>query len=229
MKKLLALSIFLAIVIPCSAATITVNWDGSGDYTTIQAAINAAVSGADTIIVAEGTYDENINFGGKNLILTSTNPNNPVVVYGTVIEESSCHGPVVKFTGTENNTCLLTGFTITGGCGGFGGGIEGNGTEASIIKCVLTGNIGFVGGGACQCFGIVKDCVITGNEAQYGGGLAECDGTISDISNCLIMNNYSEIDGGGLYDCSAEITNCLITHNVAEWAGAAGDIHVPVL
>ena len=56
MKKLSVLSILLAIVIPCSASTITVNWDGTGDHTTIQAGINAAVSGADTIIVAEGTY-----------------------------------------------------------------------------------------------------------------------------------------------------------------------------
>ena len=44
-------------------STITVNWDGTGDYTTIQAGINAAVSGADTVIVAEGTYVENISFG----------------------------------------------------------------------------------------------------------------------------------------------------------------------
>ncbi len=80
MKKLLALSILLAIVIDCSASTITVNWDVTGDHTTIQAGINAAVSGADTVIVAEGTYVENISFGGKNIVLTSTDPNDDCAI-----------------------------------------------------------------------------------------------------------------------------------------------------
>ena len=116
MKKLLALSILLAIVIDCSASTITVNWDGSGDYTTIQAGINAAASGADTVVVAEGMYIENISFGGKNIVLTSTDPNDQVVVAGTVIDGGGS-GSTVQFSGAENNSCLLTGFTITGGSG----------------------------------------------------------------------------------------------------------------
>ena len=39
---------------------IYVNWDGSGDYTTIQAGINAAELG-DTVYVYSGTYYENVN------------------------------------------------------------------------------------------------------------------------------------------------------------------------
>ena len=40
------------------------------DYSTIQAAINAAQS-ADTVFVSEGTYFENIYFNDKSIVATS--------------------------------------------------------------------------------------------------------------------------------------------------------------
>src|SRR5262245_33203768 len=40
------------------------------NYSTIQGAMNAAVEG-DTVLVAAGTYVENINFRGKNITVTS--------------------------------------------------------------------------------------------------------------------------------------------------------------
>ena len=41
-----------------------------GDQPTIQEAINASVDG-DTVLVADGTYYENINFKGKAITLAS--------------------------------------------------------------------------------------------------------------------------------------------------------------
>ena len=57
------------------AANIVVNPDGSGDYTTIQAAVNAASPG-DTITVMQATYTENVNVNKK---LTLIGINYPVV------------------------------------------------------------------------------------------------------------------------------------------------------
>jgi len=51
-------------------AVYTVKTDGTGDYTTIQAAINATASG-DTVLVYPGTYTENIDYVGKNLVIQS--------------------------------------------------------------------------------------------------------------------------------------------------------------
>lgn len=106
--------ISLLAVIPCTAATITVDPNGSADYTTIQAGINATVSGQDTVIVAEGTYVENISFGGKNIVLRSIDPNDPAVVAATIIDGNDMDS-VVTFDGTESNDCKISGFTITGG------------------------------------------------------------------------------------------------------------------
>jgi hypothetical protein len=106
-------------------------------YGTIQSAIDAALNG-DIIIVDPNTYYENINFNGKNVILTSTNPTDPGIVAGTIIDGSSGAGQVVLFGGTEDASCELTGFTITGGYNtGNGGGVQGSGAYAGISRCVI--------------------------------------------------------------------------------------------
>ena len=48
------------------------------DYSTIQAGINAA-SDRDTVKVASGTYEENINFNGKNIVLIGEDKHNTII------------------------------------------------------------------------------------------------------------------------------------------------------
>ncbi len=229
----------LTITDPCamnSPQTVNVNLGIGADvpyqYPTIQEAIDAAING-DTIIVAPGTYYENINFNGKNIVLTSIDPSDPVIVAATIIDGGGS-GSVVTFSGTEISACQLTGFTITNGIFDSGGGIVGgtwdNETHATISNCVITGNSAFVyGGGLFNCHGLITNCIITNNRAGlggHGGGLAHCDGI---ISNCVISYNKSFEagfdfgDGGGLAHCDGIIENCLITENWAE--GGGGGLH----
>ena len=63
-------------VLTVHAAEYHVREDGSGDFATIQDAIDGVNEG-DTVIVHPGTYYENINFGGKNLVLRSEDPGGP--------------------------------------------------------------------------------------------------------------------------------------------------------
>lgn len=69
-------ALFAIMASPLLAVTHHVSPDGSGDYPTIQAAIDAASNG-DEIVLADGTFtgDGNwdLNFGAKELLLRSVN------------------------------------------------------------------------------------------------------------------------------------------------------------
>jgi len=88
----------------------------------IQAAIDTAENG-DTIIVAEGTYFENIDFKGKAITLASAFllDGDTSHISKTIIDGSQFTDPVkastVTITDVTENTVLLAGFTITGGEG----------------------------------------------------------------------------------------------------------------
>jgi len=112
---LLALIIFIATAsIAAYGETITV----PGDYPTIQAAINASVSG-DTVRVSDGEYsgtdNNDIEFDGKEITLTSVNgPLNCIIRCQENSRGFFIRGPI-----SENLKIL--GFTIRNGkydCGG---------------------------------------------------------------------------------------------------------------
>src|SRR5579862_8970739 len=65
----LCLAALFASITPQVAAAATIHVPT--DQPTIQAAINAASTG-DTVLVAPGTYYENINFSGKAITVTSS-------------------------------------------------------------------------------------------------------------------------------------------------------------
>lgn len=210
---LLALFSFLKFSLVCPAAIIRV----PQDYSIIWGAIDAAVHG-DEIIVSPGTYYENIRFNDKNIILHSTDPTNPSVVASTII-----HGDpgfaVVTFSGDEASSCVLSGFTITNGSSFYGGGINANGTEATIQYNIITGNSGNNGGGISASNGIIQNNVISNNvAAEDGGGLYACDRTI--IQNNIIYGNVAEERGGGLAQCEwGKIQNNIIYGNSAPKGG----------
>ena len=201
-----------------------------GEYSGIQAALDAASPG-DRIVVQPGTYDEEICFSGTNVILTSLDPNNKLIVQQTAIKPlDQDSGYVVSYTGSEDESCELSGFSIVGNS--IKGGIRGYGCEATIRNCILQdcgtgirechGHINnneivrSIVGGVYECNGLIQNCKMIGNRR----GLSSCNGTISD---CLISRNLPRGDGdyaGGLESCNGTISNCRITYNFAKEGGS---------
>ena len=191
------------------AAGAVLEVDTGGLYGTIQSAINEAMDG-DTILVHPGIYVENIELIGHDIILTSENPDNWTIVEQTIIKAGISQS-VVTLAGTESPSCILEGLTIQDGfTSERGGGIQGNGSYASIRRCIIRNNTALhTGGGLQSCHGIVESCFIVDN-TSYAGAAAGCHGV---FSNCVLANNYADVGGLVFNNCDGLITLCTIVNN----------------
>ncbi len=173
----------------------------------IQSAINAATAG-DIIEVRPGTYSA-INFGGKNLVIRSAEPYNLYrtdVRNRTFIQNSANNGRAVTFSGTETWDCSLQGFTIQKNSSyAYGGGIAGNGCDASIMYCKFINN-SISGSGACinNVDGIIDRNVF----GAY------------DSSASWASSNIASDAGGACYDCDGIIRLNIFWCNQASYGGA---------
>ena len=164
-----------------------------GEYSTIQAAINASLNG-DTVLVAPGTYYENINFHGKVITVASQFIFNhdSSTIDRTIINGSDVYTSVVRFESGESFNSTLIGFTLTGA------GLVSRGKA-------LEQQTPFQGGGI-YC-GANSSPTITNNKiientlpsTQKGGGIASYNSSPKIVNN-LILNNFCGINfGGGIY------------------------------
>ncbi len=222
------ISIVWLSITPSEGAEYHVKQDGTGDFFSIQLAVDNVLSDGDTIIVHPGIYYENVEFWGPTIVLRSSDPEDPAVVESTVID-GGWNGSVVTFTGAEHESCLVSGFTITNGHAYHGGGIRGGDsvfphTKATITNCRIINNSAYNGGGIAHCDGTIANCVVAANwiRAEYpagrGGGMYDCRAS---IISCTINDNNA-FGGGGLYDCDGAISLCTISNNYCSFTPSHG-------
>ena len=236
--KLVSLAL-IAFAITASAKTasariLTVNVDGTAQYTTIQDAFNAALDG-DEIIVEPGVYtgtgDVVVDMLGKTVLLHSrSGPKNT-----TIDGENARVG--VRCVATGN--AAIQGFTIRNGVGeitqdnqgnsaSFGGGMEIINASPTISDCVFRSNFAIYGGGL-HCFTSIfgatsnptlQNCIFEENLAYMGGGM-RISHSSPDLINCTFSNNTSRVNGGGIHNLQSPTTctDCVFSQNRAVLGG----------
>ena len=230
MKNCLFVSIVLLFAVSIGYAQVTIHVPG--DQPTIQAGIDVAVDG-DVVLVAEGTYYENINFLGKAITVTSHYylDGKERHIKKTIIDGSQPANPdfgsVVSFVSGEDTNSVLRGFTITGGTGTLefppgmppmreGGGVFCSASGARIVHNIIKNN---------------RSEIETG--MSWGGGFASSPPFIPTF--VILENNVFERNfisgsiatgGGGVSFCSSGriVKNTFINNTVyaEEGGGATG-------
>jgi hypothetical protein len=223
----------LLLTIPCRAATIVVDPNGSADYTTIQAAIDNAANG-DTIIAADGIYtgtgNRDIDFTGKTLTVRSDNGPEKCIIDCQAGSGNKHRGFV--FHSGESNDSVLTGFTITNGYGpeedigygpqSHGGGIFCRSSSPIINNCLVEDNVAKFGGGidSYNASPLIEYCIIASNTVSNTGSGISCRNGNPMVSNCTITGNTASFGGGiECVDTTLTISNSIIIKNSATYRG----------
>ncbi|HTY07801.1 MAG TPA: Ig-like domain-containing protein [Candidatus Edwardsbacteria bacterium] len=217
---------FIIILLQAAALSATVI-NVPADRATIQAGIDNAASG-DTVLVARGTYYENINFRGRGITVASrflltgdvADIDSTVINGGAPVhpDTASC----ALFISGEDSSAVLCGFTLTAGGGtrwpdehGAGTYREGGGVLVALCSPTIRNNR------------IVDNHTVGGDglSGAGGGGIRAGDGDPRILDNVIEFNSGADYGGGIVLNyCGATVRNNLIYRNSGGAAYGGGGL-----
>lgn len=215
----------------------------------IQAGVNAV--GGGVVIVAPGTYNENVNVGNNTVTIMSN--------YGITGDTSYISRTIINGNGSasvitlgdRNNGAGFIGLTIQNGSAGQGGGAYmGIYSSSTWQYCYFYNNKASANGGAIYSgnYGTntVSNCLFSGNSVNasdrtraYGGAICQTSYGNMSVTNCNFVankaNGYYNTDFqqwtgsgyGGAIDFdffsygSLTLSNSTFTGNIAQQSGGA--------
>jgi hypothetical protein len=194
---------------------------------TIQAAIDVATDG-NRVLVAPGTYVENIDFRGKAITVTSESGPQDTIIDGGNADS------VVIFISGEGRDSALNGFTLQNGRNslnnqgfGIGGGVAIlRGASPTITNNVIRNNQACEGGGIGIYISspLVQRNIIAGNGNNIcsggGGGISIGGASSAEILDNVISDNNTSSNGGGIYMDAAGTP--IINRNIIKGNNAVG-------
>lgn len=207
--------VLLGVLAPSAAfaETFRVLADGTGQFGTIQEAIDAASDG-DTVLVGPGTWEEALAVGDTTLTLEASDG------AATTVIDGGGEGEAISVSGNA----WITGFTLRNSGGHaisvdagsptlsdlvfedlgtvdlYGGAVAVWTGSPMIMGCTFTGGSGLAGAHLFVHSGTVtvRDSDFSGGTASYGGSIAVGGGTLV-LERVTVRGNVASVHGGGLY------------------------------
>lgn len=178
------------------------------DFSTIQEALDNSVAG-DTVIVSDGTYNENIDINQKAIVVASLfiEDGDSSHIQNTIISSNESN-PCVFIHGKVDSLIKLIGVTFEGGD---------------------TENVG--GGILVEDFNSleIRNCRFMNNTASKGGAIyIYGNNSVTEIYDCEFVANSATLDGAVIYfDDSKNISlkNCIFSQEGVENEASAIVFH----
>lgn len=230
----------------CGTHDYCIKADGTGDFPTIQSAIDAAVNG-DVIQLANGTFsgagNRDLDFRGKAITLRSASDDPWYCIIDCEGSAATPHRGFYFHT-RETSATVVQGITIANGFAPVvgilrqGGGAYTTGSSPAFVHCIFQGNAAESGnGGGVYCASSSRPtftrCTFSRNVANRGAG-AYLQAANIEFQNCTFGNNYGSLgpsSGGGVFcaGASPHIHNSIIAFNVEGDAVACSGLSLPLL
>jgi hypothetical protein len=197
----------VGLLVSAGATTYLVRPDGTGDFPTIQAAVNAAASGdaielADGVFTGDGNHD--INYLGRAITVRSLNADPELVAIDCQGSPGDPHRGFIFQTG-EGAGSVLECVTVENAYStGDGGGMYCSGASPTVSRCLIRNcHAGNGGGASCWNSSVtLTDCVFAGNTAGAGGGASFwycASAPYPILTRCSFLSNSSSGEGGALF------------------------------
>jgi len=234
---------------PRAPTSFVIEADGSGEFATIQDAINATIDG-DTVELADGTYrgdgNRDIDFVGRKILVRSQSGDPDSCVIDVEGNATSLHRGFYFHSG-EGAGSVLDGITIIngyhnrGGGGGvlcenasprlvnlvlknheFGSGVLSRLSSPILERCLFTDNPG-TGLSIWSSSPVVRDCVFLGNME----GAIGCFFSSATIEQCTFIENRNNTGGAIHVGAEADsggfvsIRDCVFIGNHSSGDGGA--------
>ena len=200
-------------------------------FRTIAKGIVVSAANGDTVLLADGTYNERgLDFGTKNLVLQSTS-NNPTAC----IMDCQQLGNGIFIRGGQTLATTISGLTIrnavtVGGTfsGSFGSStMYINSSSVTITNCIFMNNNSVGANGLMMVSGgsaAITNCTFTTTVAQAPSGTTVAvRGSGATLTNCTFSGNFCaslELSSG-----SSTVTNCSFTGNARNSGGGGAMRH----